>query len=448
MKLLLSVVILILCLGKIYAENPGMVADVKLPLIEKIRDKYFTTIFSQFGHQTVPDMQTGDLKVSGITVDLTNGASGNLKIGFDQANNALDIEVDNTQVRVHVNWQYKKSIVSVSGDATITGPVSPLTLNLGFTTKAEGSYFIPQVAVNAFNANFNKGSFNLDFHCSHCPGEVEKWISDALKDQLIDSVSSAINSQVPSQLNSVGNQVLDKSYPRSMTIFNNIDIATALSSTILVQSDHLELPLDSTVFLHEEGYNRPGDAPEIPTYNPSDPGEVQMFMSSYLLSTLTTALNKGAQSYKMTAMGIEYDISLDPAIGQSTFGFEEGDFDMNISPSITIPAFGIGVQLTADAKLSPIISQGDDKNMLSITPKIKGLSMSALKLVYAGSTYDISFVSSYFNSIMQYVLNAIAIPTIPIAKKPAMPLHVTGSELDFHAAYTEFGIVFEFGKHF
>ena len=104
-------------------------------------------------------------------------------------------------------------------------------------------------------------------------------------------------------------------YPRSVTLYNNIDIATALIDEVAVQDDQIQVPLDATFFLHSKGYNRPGPAPEIPTYNPKNPGDVMVFLSPYLISTLGNTLSQDIQTYKINFMGIDFVVSLDPSQG-------------------------------------------------------------------------------------------------------------------------------------
>lgn len=447
MRIVISALILISLLAACYAENPGLVAVVKLPIINKIKDKYFETAFQSFGHQNLPDFSSGDLSVSNIVVDMANTSPANLKLAFVSEKNAMGIEIDQTSIVVNVHWHYKKSIISVSGDAKISGTINSIGMNLGLTKLQSDSFFVPQVSVMDFSLGMDKGAFSLDFHCDHCPGEIEKIIGSILKDQLIDQVRDQIQSQVPNQINQIGNQVLASDYPTTFNMYQNFGIATGLSDSILVAADHLELPLDATFFAWDKGFSRPATTPDMPHYNPNDPGEIMMFFNPYLVSTLSDTINTGVQTYTDVVMGIQYDVSLDPALGQTTLGFEEGDLVVTATPTIIASAYGVGIRIGATAKLDPKISNGDDQNMFSVTPKIKTLALSSLAAVYNGTTLDLSFAVDYLNAVITGFLNQLVIPTIPIAKREILPLHVTNSELDFHSTYGEFGILFDFGRY-
>lgn len=446
MNKLVSVLILTALLGAVYTSNPGLVAVVKQPIIEKLKNQYFTDAFQTFGHQTIPDMKEGDLSLSNIVVDMKNDSPDNLAVSFVSAQNAIGVDVKNTNIEVQLHWHYKKSIVSLSGEAKVTGPINELGLNLAMGKKEDGEFTIPQISVPTFNLNMDKHAFHLDFKCGGCPGFVEDLISSVLKDTLIDKVKDAIQSQVPSQVDSIGNQVLQDSYPRTMNLYQDIDVATSLTDQITVADDHLEVPLDATVFPHAQGYKRPSDAEDMPHYNPNDPGEIMMFMSSYLANTLSDTLNTDVHSYEITVLGMNYKVSLDPAVGKSAIAFEEGDFSVTVNPTILATAFGVGLEFGATATLDPKISNGDATNMFSVTPTIKALEMNSLKIIASGQKIDISAVKDYLNAVIKGALNVAVIPTIPVAKQDILKLHVTNSELDFHKGYTEFGVLFDFGR--
>ena len=143
---------------------------------------------------------------------------------------------------------------------------------------AEGSYFIPQIGVNNFNISMDKDVFNIELNCNHCPGEVKRLVSKFMKERLLDAVRSAIVAQTPSQITSIVNSLLMQKYPRSVTLYNNIDIAKALVGEVAVQDDHIQVPLNATS-LHSKDENNPGPAPEIPKFNPKNPDDIMVPLS-------------------------------------------------------------------------------------------------------------------------------------------------------------------------
>lgn len=441
-----TVLALLAVLSFCNAVNPGLVAVITPPIIDKLRDKYFETAFLNFGHQEIPDTKSGDLKISNIVADLSNPSPDNLKVTFDSGSNSLRVDIEQTYMAVNVNWKYSKSIISESGSAKITGTLDGMLMNIAMTSLPDGQFIIPQIDVQNFDLNFNKGQFHLDFHCSGCPGFVEDLIEKFLKDTLLDEVKSQIKSQVPKQLLSAGNKVLHDSYPRTFNVYENFGIATSLTDKILVTDTHLEVPLDATVFRFDQGFSRPSDAGDMPHYNSQDPGEVMAFFSNYLLSTLKDTVDTEGFKYQANILGMDYELSLPVSTGLGDLSFEEGDFSITATPTIFASAYNVGIEFSATAKLSPTIKPGDATNMLSVVPTIKSLKMNTLNLILPTQKVDISAVADYLNALIESVMNMLIIPTVKIPKLSVLPLQVTSTELDFHSGYSEFGVLFSFGR--
>jgi len=428
------------------AENPGFVTVIKPQIIEKARDKYFETIIDLVGHQVIPEVDAGDMKVTNIRIDLSNPSPSNLQIAFKKDINAIGVSVLQTKIDVAVDWKYHTSIFSESGNAKVDGTLGGISMDIAMTKLADGPFFIPQIDVQNTQVNLDKGAFSLDLHCHNCPGFVEKWIRDWLKDKLLDEVRDQIKSQVPVQANQIGNANLAQLYPRGITLYEDIDIATGLTDVVTIQDDHLEVLIDATVFPHDQGYKRPGAAGDIPHYNPQDPGEIMLFVGEYLLDTLSNTINLSVESYSTSVLGFGVVASLDPAVGKTAVTFEEGDFIVTATPTITVTALQTSLVFEGKAKLSPKISNGDKVNMFSITPKVGQLELESMKLVTPGDTYDLSPVMNYLNGVFIGFLNTFIVPKIPIKKLDVLPLHVANNELDFHAGYSELGLLFDLSQ--
>ncbi|CAI2369004.1 unnamed protein product [Moneuplotes crassus] len=426
------------------ANNPGLVAVIKRDIIDKVRDQYFDSVFQELGELNIPDVDAGDMKITQIKAALSNGSPENLITSFHNDINAVGVELKETVMDVNVNWKYKKTILSLSGTAHVKGTIQDLGLNVVMNKLVEDQYAIPQINVQDVNVGMDKSKFDLNLKCSGCPGEVEKWISGIMKGQLLDEIQSQIRDQVPAQANTKGNDILKEQYPRSYPLYNNIAIATALTDSIDVQDDHLEILLDGTFFPHDQGYKRPSDASEMPHYNPNDPGHIMMFISSYLVDTLSSTIGVEKQTYDFTILGISYQFSLDPAAGKTSLSFEDGDFIVQAVPTIVASDYGVGISIGGSVKLDPSISAGDETNMLSVTPSVKGLTLSSLQVITPSQTYDLSSVAEYANVVAEAFLNWLVVPTIGVKKQEVLPLTVVDSELDFHKDYSEVGLKIEF----
>ena len=373
-----------------YSENPGYVMDVKLPVINKVRDRYFDEVFENFGQQDIPDVTSGKLKVYDIKVALSNSSPNNLNVGFDEPNNGVAVKVDDTYVSIKCNFRYKKSIIKFKGSIDLHGTLKSIGLNLGFDALEESGYYVPQLKMNSFDFDMPKSNFKLKLKCKGCPKFVQDLISTFAKDPLIVSIRNQIRKTLPTQLITAGNRVLVTSYPRTVNLYNDINLCTAMSGPIMIKSDYAQVPLDGTLFLTEDGYHRTGSAPDIPIYNEKDPGELQMFFSSYLPTSLDEILNKKTQQYKVKYQSQTYILELNPEKGKTTLTFEDGDFKILASPTITMPNLGLSLFFSASAMIQPEIDNGDDTHMLYVHPKVGEVKINNVELIMDGSSIDLS----------------------------------------------------------
>jgi hypothetical protein len=364
------------------------------------------------------------LKITDIVADISNSSPNNMNVNFNPSDNAVDINIAKTQIAVSVHWEYKESFFKEGGSAKVTGPVDSVYLGIKFNQGKKGNFIIPQIAVDDFKLNLDKHKMHLDFKCHHCPGEIEKLIEKFLKDTLISEVTKQIAKQVPSQVKSIGNQMIQQDYPTTFTLYNDIDICTAMTGTIAVKDDHMEVPLDATIFLHPQGYKRQSDAGQMPTYNPKDPGEFMLFINEYLLDTLGSTLNQVVETYTTSIMGITIEAKLDPSKGATKLRFDDGDFYADINPIITIPLVNASISFEATTKLDPKINKGDKENMFFVSPYLKSLKMNKLIVNLNGDSYDISFAADFLNGVIEQAINIGIIPAVPIPKLSSLPLDV------------------------
>jgi hypothetical protein len=61
-KIILPILILSALTFFCTATNPGLVADIKLPIITKFKNEFFESAMKQFGHQKLPDQSQKTFK--------------------------------------------------------------------------------------------------------------------------------------------------------------------------------------------------------------------------------------------------------------------------------------------------------------------------------------------------------------------------------------------------
>mmetsp|Transcript_17117 Transcript_17117/g.15081 ORF Transcript_17117/g.15081 Transcript_17117/m.15081 type:complete len:268 (+) Transcript_17117:565-1368(+) len=267
-----------------------------------------------------------------------------------------------------------------------------------------------------------------------------------MKSDLVDEIKKQVRKKVPGEINSKGNAILRKSFPTKVSLNNKIDLSTVLTNVINIGENHIELPMDGTLFLSETGYARPHSTADMPHYSPEDIGEIQVFLNSYLLETLSNVINADVHLFQSTFMGIGYEIILDPKLGPTELSLVEGDFLVDTHPRIYSKTLKMGMEFEAILKLNPDVGNGDGRNMMDISPNVDNISLKSFRFIIFGNTINLDPSTAFLNSLLRLVLNWIVIPTIDVPKQEILPLKVTKSQLDFHQLYSELGISFNLGK--
>jgi hypothetical protein len=401
----------------------------------------------EFEQIHIDDIHEGDLKVTGITVMAVNDNHENVQISFNEEKNALSVVVLNTYIECHVNWKYHVLITDISGVGDIKGPISKVAMNLGFETQEKNGMLIPKVNIQDFDIDFDRGNFHFNFDCSFCPGDLVNLILELFKGPLIDKIRdearSAINQKVIGKVNEI---IMDK-YPLTQELTSEISMGLATTGPVVVKSDYLSGPIDGTVFLTAEGYNRPYDAPEIPTESHENPGEILLFVSKYVYQTFNKTMNKVPLNFQTSVMGFNINIDVDGSKVPLDFDTRDGELHISGGAIVTIPAVNLAFELGASSDIDLFFKPGDSTNMIYIDPDSdkKSLKITLFVMKIFGFRIDLTPFTSILNMIIGFVINSFVLPDIAVKKIEALPMTATSAIVKFLDKYTEAGIAFNFG---
>jgi hypothetical protein len=115
----------------------------------------------EFEQIHMDDMKKGDLKITGITVQVENDNHENVQISFNEKKNALSVVVTNTFIKCHANWKYHVLVTNLSGVADMNGPINKVAMNIGFETQEKDGMLIPKINIQDFDINFDKSHFKF-----------------------------------------------------------------------------------------------------------------------------------------------------------------------------------------------------------------------------------------------------------------------------------------------
>jgi hypothetical protein len=445
-----KIVIVLLALGlinSVIAENPGLVGGLKLPIINKIKEKYFETFMDGFRNINIDDLHEGDLKVTGIEVEAINDDHNNVQVSFNEEKNGINVVVDNTQIKVHCNWGYKVLIITISGVGDIRGPISHLSMLIGFETQEKDGAIIPKINIQDFDIGIDSGAWDFHFDCSACPPGIADLLLNLFKGELVGKIKDEARNVVNTQIADMVNNVLLESYPLQAAVTDTISLSTATTSVVKVKANYLSVPLDATIFLTEEGYARQFEAPEIPFESESNPGELMFFASTYLFDTFESTINKTPFDIPLSIMGYDASFKIDGTKVPLELKTQNKNLHASLGGIFELPAWKFEAEVGIETNIDLFFPNGDEANMVYVDADVNkdSLKFTKFKISFYGWNFNLSFVTGIVNFLIGNVINLFVLPSIPVAKIEALPLTSTGSQVNFFETYTELGLAFNFG---
>jgi hypothetical protein len=182
----MRVLLIVLVVLSVIAENPGLITNVKIDFINTFKDQEFTKVMEGFKNIPIPDQSIDELSTYGGVMSIENNDPANVALNFAPPS-TLGVNVMNTVINVKMNWKFKKSILSFSGQAMASGPVTiAMDMNLGSQYK-EGTV-VPQIDVSNINLDINKGSFDVKVHADYVPDFVLDAITSLFHGKIMDVV--------------------------------------------------------------------------------------------------------------------------------------------------------------------------------------------------------------------------------------------------------------------
>lgn len=398
----------------------------------------------------ISDMSVDPLTITGITLEVENDNHQNVLISLNAEKNALGVAVSNTKIRIHVNWRANLRLFSITGVGDIRGTVDNVGMNVSFETQDKEGKLIPKINIQDFTINFDAQSFDFQLDCSACPGNIASLLLNTFRGPLLDRVSNEATSIANSRMAQTLNARILNSYPLTANLSSELSMSLANMGPIVVRSDFIKAKIDGTIFLSQEGYNRPVQAPEIPVENPENPGEAILFISKYMYETLQISLNKVPLSFDTSLWLFALNIKVDGRANPIEISTPNNTLHISGGAVATIPRLGLIYDVAASTNLYFNIYPGDSQNMLFIDPEVnqKTLRLVRFRFTFFGLTLNLSFLTGIANWFISWLISRVVFPVISVPKIDALPLVATSAMLSFYEKYTEAGIAFNFGMDY
>lgn len=437
--------VLILCISLLVIissadPNPGYVIAVREQIFTDLIQRYFQPILDKFGHFHIPAISASGINITDVFGNITNPSASNVIFNFNQTGKSLDIGMVNTTVSAGFNWKYS----TLSGSANITGPVKTSEISLLFDSAVKNQFKIPQVNLKQFLFALDKNSFKIHLDCSSCPQVIIDLLVKMFKTILLDSIEKIMDTIVNQKIFDEMNKVIFTLYPTTLNITKDIGICLATTNTIAISDDHIEVPLDLTMYLTSEGYSRQGDGPVIPTYDVKLPGEIMFFLSSYVTDSAMRLFNKIPLSFPFTLWSIPMTLDILGPAAPTSIKILQNNFEIIATPTLSIDSLKTKITIEIETSVDASVKAGDNTYLLYFTPQLKKVSLNKIIVDFLGYKLDLSMLNFAFNWVAKQIINHIFIPTIPIPQIPGFKLKMSDSILQVQNDYVEFGVSFDF----
>ena len=173
----------------------------------------------------------------------------------------------------------------------------------------KGSTIVPEVTIENFDFTLDSSNFNVEIG-SGFEAEVSSTLIGFFKSEIVSAIQTQALAQVHSQISGkINSEILDN-YETSIEIADGISFSAGFTSKILVTTNYVQIPLDASVFLTKNGYQRTSTAALLPSKNPSVSEDVLCFVGEYFLTTLINAMDTEDFTYKTRVLGFPVTVNI------------------------------------------------------------------------------------------------------------------------------------------
>lgn len=433
MKLSLLFAIILLIISAVSGHNPGLVAGIHGSFIDSLKTEYVNAALQQIRDIRLDDLEADNLKISGINFQILNEDLNNFIITLDEQQNGISITVKNTAIRGAMSWSFKKSILSLSGPASANGVIDDISLVLKFGNQAKGDFLIPSVSIKQMRISIDKDKWNFDINCKNCPGKIIDMAKKATKGMILKKMRSKIADFVHSRLAELINSKILASYPTSAKITDSLSMSTGHTGPIRVKSNYIQVPLDATIFITSEGYNRPFDSPIIKNKVDTNSGLVYAHFSDYMYDTLTASISKNPINFSSQLYGYNITFDINPSNTSMKLRNSDGKMNLSFSTKISIPDLYTSLDFESTIAFSLNFLPGDDSNVLFMQPQfdITSVEYTAPTISFFGVSIPIGPFSWLLSSMNEKLLLKYSNLAIRIPKVSGMSMTAAGGSAVF-----------------
>jgi len=297
----MKLVLLILALLSISAcsaqqvYSPAMNVAVKDLLIFKIRDIVIPEIMEEFKQIAIPDQgathEHYELRVYGMEADITPLTKDQIDIVTDEPTNTLSVTINNFQMSFQGKAYARALFIHFHGEAELSALIRSISFTIAPKLKADGD--LNRLDYDVQNVVFDVKAGDIKF-TKLTIGDLPSWLLTSITNLFVES-TTFIYHEFEKTFDSLVVKALDHwrvTIPDAIQIpSTQFSLSVSFPDVPHMKADRIELPFDGTVFSTAEGYNpSTRELEAIPTFNPDDENNIQVFLHQYLINTAINAI--------------------------------------------------------------------------------------------------------------------------------------------------------------
>lgn len=306
MRTLLLLLISVAIVSSQTVYPPGLNFMMRTIIFDKIREIIIPDVMQKFEIIRPDDIdhKSGlyEIKIYNMVADIVPLTGDQVSIIFNDAENSMFVEVINFQMHFNANAYGRALFVHAHGDARIRVRIDSFQFKVTPLLKADGDLNELDYHVDSVLVDIHSGDIHLD-HLSI--GILPSWLLAPIGNMILDHCASAYHSFE----GVIGNMIVEilnehrAKIPDAMAIPNQpFSVSLSFPDIMHLRGDRIEVPFDGTIYLTQQGYHpHAEEAPPMPSFNPDNPNNIQVFLNQHMLKTTFDAVKAANLKYEINA---------------------------------------------------------------------------------------------------------------------------------------------------
>ena len=285
--------------------NPGISFMMRDVLITKFREIIIPQIMNEFRTIKPADMREShwyaEFALYDLRADVIPLKPEQLIINTVQERNSLYVRVNGFQMNFQASAYARILFIGMHGHGEISMKVETFEFEVQPKIREDGNFNALTYDVPNIHIKVNAGDINIH---NLSIGFLPSWLLDPIANLVIHNCQGAINAFI-NVLEGMIKKILDdhkNDIPDQVEIPNtSLSASLSFPNVPKLYNDRVEVPFDGTIFLTKEGYNPQQDhANPMPSFDSSDPNNIQFFVNQHVLKSDIAAVKKANLRYMIT----------------------------------------------------------------------------------------------------------------------------------------------------